>query len=246
MKAPPTVAALIAGLMLPFGALHAQPADDFTDDEIVPCIVHQTMTMLFPNRLYMEGISRGEASLMVEIHADGQLGDILTISHSHKDFADVAIATIKQWEFTPAMLRGEPIASNITVNVNFSVDGVAAYTKRIGQAEQQPVVGGKETYRAFSLVELDGVPMALAKPAPAYPKEWIDQGITGAVTVDFFIDEGGETRFVHVIGRAHPLLEAVSVDAVKHWRFEPPTRFGQPALAKVRQVFYFRPGKAQP
>jgi TonB family protein len=246
MKTPFFPLMMAMSLLVPAGGLHAQPVDEFTDDEIVPCIVHQTMAMLFPNRLYMEGISRGEASLMVEVHADGQLGDILTISHSHKDFADVAIATIRRWEFTPAMLRGEPIASNITVNVNFSVDGVTAYTKRIGQAEQQPVVVRKENYRAFSLLELDGVPMAIAKPGPAYPTEWIDQGITGAVTVDFFIDEDGETRFVHVVGRAHPLLEAVSVDAVKHWRFEPPTRFGRPALAKVRQVFYFRPGKVQP
>lgn len=208
---------------------------------LVPCVVRQRVPVKFPVRAFHEGVVYGEASLMVEVHSDGQLGDVLAVSHSGFDFAEAARHAVQQWEFIPATFNGEPIASIITVNVVFSVEGTIAYTKLIGQSSQEPIVRKRDAYRAFNLMELDGVPSALARPGPVYPKEWAEQGKTGSVTIEFFIDEAGETRFPQVVGEADELLAAAAIEAVKSWRFDPPMRFGRPVLAVVRQVFYFRP-----
>jgi TonB family protein len=210
-------------------------------DDLVPCAVHQRVSVKFPIRPFNEGIKWGKVSLMLEVHPDGQLGDVLVFEHTGADFAEAAVFAVKKWEFTPALLAGEPVGSIVTINVQFEVNGVTAHTKLIGQAAEQAAPGGRFTYRPFTLTELDGVPRALFRAAPVYPREWILEGRTGAVTIDFFIDEDGRTRFPRVVWEADELLGAVTVDAVKGWQFEPPLRRGQAVLAQVRQMFHFRP-----
>lgn len=210
-------------------------------EELVPCKVHQRTAVTFPVRALNEGIVNGKAALMLEVHKDGQLGDVLVVAHSGADFAAAAVEAVKQWEFTPALLGGEPIASLLTINVQFAVNGVTAYTKRVGQAEEQSASGLREVYRPLNVRELDRAPKPIERPGPVYLQEWSAQGKRGAVTVDFFIDEDGHTRFARVAGEADELLGAASVDAVKAWRFEPPTSRGRPALVQAQQTFYFRP-----
>jgi TonB family protein len=222
------------------GWLQAMPTTARADD-FLPCVVHQRVSVKFPVRAFHEGVTHGQATLMLEVHKDGQLGDVLVVAHTGHLFAEAARDAVKQWEYTPALLAGEPIGSLITVNVNFEVSGVTAFTKLIGQPEARPNVGTRGDYRPFGLLELDRVPPVIARPGPVYPKEWIDAGKTGAVTVEFYIDEDGHTRFARVVGNADENLGAAAVDAVKSWLFEPPTRRGRPVLAEARQVFYFRP-----
>jgi TonB family protein len=169
------------------------------------------------------------------------LGDILAFAHSGADFAYAALDAVEQWQFTPALLAGEPIGSIITINIDFEVNGVGAYTKRFDQTNKATPWSERYTYRPYNLNELDGVPTALSRPGPMYPKEWIEEGRTGSVTLDYFIDEAGHTRFPRIVGAADELLGAAAIAAVKVWQFEPPLRHGKPVLAQVRQVFYFYP-----
>jgi TonB family protein len=65
------------------------------------------------------------------------------------------------------------------------------------------------------------------------------------VVVDFYIDETGAVRMPYVTGRPHTLLANLAVDAVRQWKFEPPTRNGTPVLVHARQVFHFNPMAAK-
>ena len=225
--------------LFPGVLLSADAPDDF-----VPCEVDQRAKIIFPVRPLNEGITRGEVSLMIEVDREGRLGDLFAFAHSGIDFAKAAIDAVEQWRFTPALLAGEPIGSILTINIDFEVNGVAAYTKLFDQSEKPAIWGERYQYRPFNLNELDAVPRALSRPSPIYPKEWIAEGRTGSVTLDYFIDESGNTRFPRVVGVSDELLGAATIAAVKLWQFDQPLRHGQPVLAQVRQVFYFYPESA--
>lgn len=233
------LAGLLAIAWLPAAPLAADVAEEF-----VPCKIHQRVKVQFPVRAFHEGILRGEVMLMLEVDRDGHLGDVLAFAHTGDEFARAALDAVAQWAFSPALLAQEPIGSVNTINIQFEVNGVTARTKLLGEPEAQPVSGERYLYRAFVLSELDAVPKALAQPSPVYPRDWIIEGKTGAVTLDYFIDERGQTRFPRVVGKADELLGAAAVEAVKSWQFEPPLRNGRPVLAQVRQVFNFRPQAA--
>jgi TonB family protein len=224
---------------LPGVVLSADAPDDF-----VPCKVDQRVKIIFPVRPLNEGTTRGEVSLMIEVNREGRLGDILAFAHSGIDFAHAALDAVEQWRFTPALLAGEPIGSIFTINIDFEVNGVAAYTKLFDQPERPSIWGQRYTYRPFNLNELDRIPSALSRSSPIYPKEWIEEGRMGSVTLDYFIDEAGHTRFPRVVGAADELLGAATIAAVKLWQFDQPVRHGQPVLAQVRQVFHFYPDRS--
>jgi TonB family protein len=65
------------------------------------------------------------------------------------------------------------------------------------------------------------------------------KGVHGRVSVDFYIDETGVVRMPAVSPRDNIELTALSLEALRQWRFEPPTRNGKPVLVKASQVFSF-------
>ena len=240
MKSPFSRLPHALGRLTVLAGLVAAPLPAQVTENFVPCQIQQRVKINFPVRAFHEGITRGEVLLMLEVDRDGRLGDVLAFAHSGREFAREALDAVEQWAFTPALLDGEPIRSINTINVQFEVNGVTAYTKLIGQPERQVGSGERFAYRPYMLNELDGVPKAIERSSPIYPREWIQQGKTGEVTIDYFIDEDGHTRFPRVVGDADDLLGAAAVAAVKLWQFASPLRHGKPVLAQVRQVFHFR------
>jgi TonB family protein len=244
MKSPLPFLPGFMGPLISLAWLSAAPVAAEVADNFVPCQIQQRVKVQFPVRAFHEGITHGTVWLLLEVHREGRLGDVLAFAHSGEEFAREALDAVEKWTFAPARLDGEPIRSINTINVQFEVNGVTAYTKLIGQPERHVASGKPYAYRPFMLNELDGVPKAVARSSPIYPTEWIKEGRTGAVTIDYFIDEEGNTRFPRVVGDADELLAATTVEAVKLWQFEPPLRHGRPVLAQVRQTFHFRPEKS--
>lgn len=230
---------LLLGVWLPAPPLRAEAADDF-----VPCKIFERTKPIFPVRALEQGITHGQVWLFLEVDQDGRLSDVLAFAHSGDDFAKSALDAIEQWKFTPAVYSGEPVRSINRINIYFEVNGVIAYTRRVGEPNERSVEGVRFDYRPCTLNELDRVPKALSRPSPVYTKEWIREGRTGAVILDYFIDEDGYTRFPRVVGNPDELLAAATIEAVKTWRFDPPRRQGKRVLAQVRQEFRFEPEKS--
>jgi len=211
----------------------------------VPPKVLQQVHVQFPVRAQNQGVTNGAVWLFVEVDREGKPGDILAFAHSGPDFAQAAVEAIRQWRFTPALLGGEPIGSINRINVHFEVNGITTYTRMPEQSGGRADPGERFAYRPFSLPELDRMPKAISRPSPVFPQEWIRQGKTGGVSVEYFIDEDGRTRFPRVVGNPDELLAASAVAAVKTWTFEPPTRQGQRVLAQVGQEILFQPESAK-
>jgi TonB family protein len=71
----------------------------------------------------------------------------------------------------------------------------------------------------------------------------VKKGVRGKVTVDFYITEEGVVRLPSVSPYDDSQLTALAIEALRQWKFEPPTRNGKPILVKASQVFNFGPAQ---
>lgn len=207
----------------------------------VPCKISSKTHAAFPVRLQANGITHGEVQLILEVAADGQLTDALLAAYTHRDFADEALRVLKASRFTPGSINGQPVISVIHLTFRFETNGVLAFQRFGLPSREIESLGDEFEYRPHGPSTIDQPPTARQQPGPIYPKEWSDEGRTGSVTVDFYIDETGRTRIPVALDAPDELLATAAIDAVKEWRFETPRYRGKPALAHARQLFVFKP-----
>lgn len=67
----------------------------------------------------------------------------------------------------------------------------------------------------------------LEKVTPVYPKEAIEERISGVVTLEAIIDKEGSIRGL-VLVDGHPLLAPAAIEAVSQWRYQPTVLNGAP------------------
>jgi TonB family protein len=100
--------------------------------------------------------------------------------------------------------------------------GLPSSDPSLANAEAAAPTGGK---MPISGGVLNG--KAISKPAPVYPREAIEAGASGTVTVQILVDEeGGVATAVAVSG--HPLLREAAASAARQARFSPTRLSGQP------------------
>jgi TonB family protein len=156
---------------------------------------------------------------------------------------------LRQWTFEPAQLNGQPVAAVSEVAVQFNVEGpVLVSTTGIEPMESwiYRLTQTRTVVRAHDLRELDRVPRLVATVAPAHAGGRSDRGLTGDVTVHFYIDESGAVRLPYVDPTENTDLAALAVPALQQWRFEVPTCHGQPVVVKASQRFHFQVAAPKP
>ena len=79
----------------------------------------------FPKDLWSKP---GTVVVAAVVGADGKVGATKIVSSPHPELNQLAIDAVKQWQFDPARQAGKPIATTVTVNVNFQLpaDGKTA------------------------------------------------------------------------------------------------------------------------
>jgi TonB family protein len=214
--------------------------DEFQSSRII-----QTVEPVFPETLIPLYRNGGQVNILISIDAKGHLADWLVTRYTDRLFADAAIDALKRWEFEPARVMGEAVSVCIDLHFGFEVKGVVISTTISDTVTAMFNAVARDAYYPCTLRELDRIPVPLNTVAPAYPQQAAERGATGEVVVDFYIDETGAVRMPYVTGRPHVLLANLAVDAVRQWRFEPPTRNGNPVLVHARQLFRFTPTAAK-
>jgi TonB family protein len=63
---------------------------------------------------------QGLVVLDVHTRLDGTVGEVRLIS-GQRLLADAAIAAVKQWQFKPRMVQGQPVEMHTTITLNFSL-----------------------------------------------------------------------------------------------------------------------------
>ncbi len=86
----------------------------------------------------------------------------------------------------------------------------------------------KAAYLCFDLHMKTVAPPRLDRRVePVFPREALEEGVSGDVNLKILIDRKGDVSHVKVDKETHPLLAAAAEKAVKQWKFFPYTRKGK-------------------
>ncbi|HEX2862597.1 MAG TPA: energy transducer TonB [Lacunisphaera sp.] len=199
----------------------------------------------FPPRLIVDGVTSGHAVVAVSVNAEGKMDDCLVLGYSDERLARSAVDALKRWRFVPARLDGQPVRAQTELRFDFSVEG-AVISSNLTERFIANLADGRfarlADHRPSRPRELDRVPAKIAGAAPRYATSALKEGVRGSVEVHFYIDEKGEVRLPCVDAGSHPYLMEQAVEAVRDWKFEPPTSRGRPVLVAAAQKFEFGDG----
>lgn len=87
--------------------------------------------------------------------------------------------------------------------------------------------------------ECDSLPSLLVASAPAYPSAELGAGVNGHATIVFDVTEDGLLTNFKVESASADAFAQAAIDALKHWRFDPPKLKGKPVKSRNRQSFPF-------
>ena len=225
-------------LALAASTLMAEPAQrpEFRSAKII-----QTVSPVFPESLVAVCRNGGQARVVLSVDDDGRLNEWLVISYTRREFAEAAVSALREWRFEPARLRGEAVSVSIELTFHFEVRGVVVSLTPSDSVDAtiNSMLGGVDAYAPCALRELDRIPIPFKTVRPFYPAALADRGVRGDVTVSFYIDEQGAVRMPYVLGQPNLELADLAIEAVRQWKFEPPTRQGRPVLVHAQQLFRF-------
>lgn len=204
--------------------------------------IHQTEEARFPRMLIAQGITSGEAWILISVDADGRLTDALVSRYTQRPFADEALRVIRLWRFEPVLLEGRPTAVCTQVKFSFQATGCIVTLDTLTAMQrlmdrdnprwETPLCDAAELDRMPQPLNRDRSTAGLAVPTTAGAKR---------VVIEFIIDETGRPRMPVLISAPDPASGNHAVALLETWRFTPPTRCGLPVSVRVRQEFVFQP-----
>ncbi|RXE17949.1 energy transducer TonB, partial [Xanthomonas perforans] len=88
------------------------------------------------------------------------------------------------------------------------------------------------------------VPIQGQMPPPRYPSAALRRGDAGDVVVRVDVDAAGNPGGVTLVQRSGSRdLDRAAMEAVRHWRFHPAQRNGQPVAGSMDIPFEFKPAQ---
>jgi TonB family protein len=158
---------------------------------------------------------------------------------------DAAIQAVKQWEYKPYLLNGQPVEVETRVVVKFKTEPPYSTEGRlsggviggiIGSAAPPPDPALPRPQRVSSEV-MEG--NLLKRVEPEYPAFARKAQIHGEVRLQAVVSKTGVIKNLRAIS-GHPILIQAALDAVKQWQYKPFLLNGEPAEAEGVVIVAFR------
>src|SRR5579859_3067966 len=73
---------------------------------------------VYPDAARRAGV-HGNVRIATILLPDGTLDDLVVLSAPRKDLAVAALVAVRQWRYSPTQLDGEPVETNLTIDVKF-------------------------------------------------------------------------------------------------------------------------------
>jgi TonB family protein len=213
--------------------------------DLVPLKIVKQVLPPFPYAVTQMGVREGMVRVAFSVDANGRLEDALAVAYTAPEFAEATLRALEHWRFAPARLDGQPVAIATSLTFEFRTEGTTVVSLTASEHLMAiffrlPLTG--RSYRPYLARELDHPPVAVVAPSPPYPMDLASVG-SGAVVVEFYIDEAGRPRLPTANAEADFRLAALAVSAMSQWRFEPALVKGRPVLVRAMQVFNFHPSE---
>ena len=179
---------------------------------------------------------QGVVEVEAVVKADGTVGDVRILKSLDPTLGldDAAVAATKQWVFTPAKKAGVPVATYVTIVLEF----------RLGNQAQAPAATSQDEFSkgAYPDTTPGLVKPKLVKSVEAkYTSQAMRAKIQGTVAVEAVVLSDGTVGRARISKSLDPIygLDAEAISAVLQWTFEPAQLNGQavPAVIEVNVGF---------
>ena len=200
---------------------------------------------MFPSALRNKSIAEGYAQVQLLIAADGSLLEVFVSAYSRPEFAEAVENAIKNWKFRPAA-DSAALPQRLSLRINFRREGMLLVQGDFIETVNHFLRTKEDILEVTTskLRDLDAIPETTNLVVPEYPAQLKQQGIDGAASVSFFIDENGTVHTASVVQASRPEFGLAALNAVKQWSFAPPMHKGAPTRVLAVQDFNFTPTKA--
>lgn len=201
---------LLTALALPLGPGGVLRAERRTAPEPVKTVAPQ-----HPPELFAAGVA-GDVEIECHVGSDGKVGDVRVVSASRPEFAEAAVAAVRQWQFKPGSRDGEPVAMRVTIPFNFQLpsgDPLEAFAKRKLFVKVEGEVVPAE--------RLPNWPMPKQLLTPNYPTELRGSGKRGKAVVSIIIDREGKVVNPKLVKATWPEFERPALAAAVSLEFPP-------------------------
>jgi TonB family protein len=189
----------------------------------VPASVSKAGDIPYP----ANSLDAGVVTLSVYVEKTGQVLAV-TILRDISSVSGPAAAAVRSWTYIPATLDGKPVASALTINIEYDPGFLGADNIPLPPPSQvQPI---SKDVPAFFAPQLNTATFA---PYPAKAKA------QGAVVLNVTLDTNGNAAQVVTL-RDVPPLTASATAALKNWNFSAATYEGNPIQSHMVVAFVFR------
>ena len=173
----------------------------------------------------------GAVALHAVISKTGEVRDLYVVSGPDELQAS-ALDAIGQWIYKPYLLNGQPTEVETTITVNYTLDDPAD-----SQSQDDESASGVVPRKIGGGVS---APVLIYSAAAEYTEQAKKDKVGGTVLVNFWVDEQGMTKHVHVLRGVGDGLDEKAVEAVKQYRFKPAMEGGMPVLVEINSEVNFK------
>ena len=162
----------------------------------------------FPDEALKENIE-GKVELTVVVDEKGRVADAKVLS-GPPEFYQVAIDSVKQWEFEPP--AHPPVETRVEIRFGFPKECPGP----ISDAGEVSSGGWLKSKKGLVIVEdIDS-----DQPLPPYFTEDRKAGIVGVMILSVTVMPDGRVKNVHVIKSLSPRLDEAAAKTIGQWRFK--------------------------
>src|SRR6266481_7638807 len=176
----------------------------------------------------VDTLAVGAVSLLLSLDSNAQIQNMQIL----RDFPWLTSSVqnaVTTWTFRPAVLKGSPVPSEISLTVIFNIFNPAG-----GAASQGFVLAPAQS--TFPDASQFTPPQIVQASFANYPAASVAQG---TVVLDVTVGRAGQPIQIRVINDV-PALSQQAISAVKTWGFNAATIHGQPVPAQIVIAFVFQ------
>lgn len=201
------------------------------------------MSIFFPGSAYAAGISKGFATVCVELDDKGNATDYLLVAYTEKYFGEALLRNAKDTKYSPLLFKGVAVPSRFNFGYEFRPEFTVTMSSFDAiEHRQLEIHGGRPDFKYQPVTEeaLDNRLEYLRQAVPYFPDGYTPTGgKPDWVMVTLYVDEQGQVRVPNVDSASFPLLIRNAIKAVHYWQFKPPTVKGKPVLVYAASAVNF-------
>jgi len=207
-----------------------------------PVRIEQTLEAHFPPELAFTPINSGEARVIINVDADGQLADVLVTGYTHPAFARNAVNLLKSWRYKAAAVDGICVGTRQELILTYVSTGRVVSMQAVDSIDAltQGLIPPALLRLTCTPGELDHPVTVLQSVSPSHPGRIENSSQpSGSTKIDFIVDERGQIRMPVVLESTNEQYAQAAIGALSQWRFATPTKHGKPIAVRVQQQFVF-------